>query len=343
VTDARAPGALRNDDDLTAARAGDADAFTRLVEPYRRELYAHCYRLLGSLHDADDAMQDAMLGAWRGFAGFEGRSSLRTWLYTIATNASLRVASRRKPRIMATEYGPARTDPSDLGERVDDPVFLEPYPDTDLAAMSTDPEARYDARESVELAFVAMLQHLPATQRAVVVLRDVLAFSAAEAAACLDTTPIAVNSALKRARATLERELAPVTQQSTRRALGEDRERALVERFMNAWIDADVDALVDLLTEDARFSMPPLPAWFDGRDDIIRFVTVNTPDYEWRLRPLSASGQIAIAHYQRWDDGRFHLGALNVVTLRGERISAMTGFLDPAVHRRFDLPEHLAS
>jgi RNA polymerase sigma-70 factor (TIGR02960 family) len=343
VTDARAPAALRNDgDDLAAARAGDADAFTRLVEPYRRELHAHCYRLLGSLHDADDALQDAMLGAWRGFAGFEGRSSLRTWLYTIATNASLRAASRRKPRIMAIEYGPARSDPTDLGEIVDDPVFLEPYPDTDLAT-TTDPEARYDARESVELAFVAMLQHLPATQRAVVVLRDVLAFSAAEAAACLDTTPIAVNSALKRARTTLETRLAPVTQQATRRALGQHRERALVEKFMNAWIDADVDALVDLLTEDARFSMPPLPAWFDGRDDIIGFITTNTPDYEWRLHPSTASGPIAIAHYQRRDDGRFHLGALNVITLRGDRISAMTGFLDPAVHRRMDLLEILAS
>src|SRR5262249_27423062 len=160
-------------------------------------------------------------------------------------------------------FGPARSDPTNLGDLVDDPVFLEPYPDADLATTNTDPEARYDARESVELAFVALLQHLPATQRAVVVLRDVLAFSAAEAAAVLDTTPIAVNSALKRARATLERELAPVTQQATRRALGEDRERALVEKFMKAWIDADVDALVELLTEDARFSMPPLPAWFD--------------------------------------------------------------------------------
>jgi RNA polymerase sigma-70 factor (TIGR02960 family) len=314
---------------LEAARA-DGAAFGRLVEPYRAELHAHCYRMLGSVQDAEDALQEALLGAWRGLAGFEGRGSLRAWLYRITTNACLRLLSGRPRRLLASDYGPAFTQVDDLGEPVAEPLWLEPYPT---------PEGGYELRESVELAFVAALQHLPATQRAVLILREVLGFPAAEVARILGTTPAAVNSALQRARKAVAERVPHPSQQAELAALGADGRRRLVDAFVAAWERADVAALLALLTEDARFMMPPLPAWFSGRAAIGRFVSERMFTTPWRLVPVAANAQLAVACYQRDPaTGRFRLGALNVLGLRAGRIAALAGFLDPAVGRHFGLP-----
>jgi RNA polymerase sigma-70 factor (TIGR02960 family) len=327
---------------LASARRGDAAAFERLVAGYRGELSAHCYRMLGSVQDAEDALQEALLGAWRGMAGFEGRSSLRAWLYRVTTNACLRLIARRPRRMLSVDHGPPRRDTDDLGEWVAGPVWLEPWPDEmpggDPGA--TDPAASYLRRESVELAFVAALQHLPGTQRAVLILREVLGFSAAEVARILDTTPAAVNSALQRARKAVDRRVPHTPQRAELDALGADGRRELVDAFVGAWERADVAAILALLAEDARFTMPPLPAWYLGREDIGRFLTERVFATPWRLVPIRANGQLAFACYQGDPDGgRFRLGAINVLRLRDGRIVELAGFLDPGVHRHFGLPE----
>ena len=325
---------------LDRARAGDDDAFERLVAPYRSQLHAHCYRILGSVHDADDALQDTLLGAWKGLAGFEGRSSLRGWLYTVATHAAMRVGSRRPKRQLSLDLAPPLEATHDLGEPIAESAWLEPYPGSLVDGLGAlDPAARYDVRESVELAFVAALQHLPATQRAVLILRDVLAFSAAEVATALDTTVPAVNSALQRARASLESRRGPVSQQQTLRDLGDERLEELVEAFVAAWERSDVEALLDLLVEDARLSMPPLPAWFDGRDAVRRFLAERMFATPWRLVPSGANGQLALGCYQGTADGGFRLGGVTVLTLRGDRVADLTSFLAPVVDRRFELPD----
>jgi RNA polymerase sigma-70 factor (ECF subfamily) len=328
--------------DLAAARSGDEAAFARLVEPYRRALHAHCYRMLGSVHDADDALQDALLGAWRGLATFEGRSTLRSWLYRIATNASLRVSERRgRHRVLAHDHGPSRRAVRDLGEPITEAVFVEPYPDRELGDQTADhdPAARYDQHESVELAFVAALQLLPATQRAVLVMRDVLAIPAAEVAATLDTSVPAVNSALQRARGTMERRLGDDSQQTTLRALGDEGQRALVDALVRAWEDRDVDGLMDLLAEDARITMPPLPAWYDGRAAVRGFFAERMFRNEWRLRRTAANGQLAVAAWMRAPGAEaFTVSSLVVLTVRGRQLSALDGFLDPAMYEAFGLP-----
>jgi RNA polymerase sigma-70 factor (ECF subfamily) len=322
---------------LAAAKTGDPRAYERLVLPYRRELLAHCYRLLGSLQDAEDALQESFLAAWRGLSGFEGRASVRTWLYRICTNAALRAISRRPRRVLSPEYGPARTDVHDLGQLVTAPVFVEPWPDElPLADPTADPAASYTRRESIELAFVAALQHLPGTQRAVLIMREVLGFSANETADLLDTTVVSVNSALQRARKTVDERIPPTSQQAELDALGPDGERHLVEAFVGAWERGDVPALVSLLAEDARFTMPPLPAWFDGRDNVARFLGERVFATEWRLVPTRANGQLAFACYQ---GPAFGLGAVNLLTLRDGRIVGITGFLDPKVHQWFGFPQ----
>jgi RNA polymerase sigma-70 factor (ECF subfamily) len=315
---------------LEAARGGDGAAFGRLVEPYRAELHAHSYRMLGSVQDAEDALQEALLGAWRGLAGFEGRGPLRAWLYRITTNACLRLAERRPRRLLSADYGPAFSQTGDLGEPVAEPVWLEPYPT---------PEGRYELRESVELAFVAALQHLPATQRAVLILREVLGFSAAETARILDTTPASVNSALQRARKAADQRVPRPSQQAELDALGPDGRRELVDALVAAWERADVPAILELLAADARFLMPPLPAWFSGRDSIGRFLAERMFATPWKLVEVQANGQLAFACYQGDPGGRrFRLGAVNVVGLRAGRIVELAGFLDPAVARHFELP-----
>jgi RNA polymerase sigma-70 factor (TIGR02960 family) len=325
---------------LARARRGDAAAFERLVEEHRRPLHAHCYRMLGSLQDAEDALQETLVGAWRGLAGFEGRSSLRTWLYRIATHACLRLAARRPGgRVLSPDRGPARHDVDDLGEPVSGSVWLEPYPDPP-AGPGADPAEWAERRESVELAFVAALAHLAPRPRAVLLLREVLCFPAAEVAGMLDTTVPAVNSALQRARAAVDVRATAGDQAAELRRLGPGGRRDLVAAFVAAWERADVPALLALLTEDARFAMPPLPGWFAGRADIGRFASERMFATPWRLRPIGANGQLAFACYQgpAEGEGPFRLGAINVVTLRAGRVAAMTGFLDPALRPWFGLP-----
>jgi RNA polymerase sigma-70 factor (ECF subfamily) len=328
-----------------AACRDDEGAFGRLVAPYRGELHAHCYRMLGCVQDAEDALQNALLGAWQGLSKFEGRSSLRSWLYRIATNACLRMVDRGPKRLLARDYAPAASSVHDLGEPVTEAVWVEPYPEEmlDEAGRPADPEARYELRESVELAFVAALQYLPATQRAVLILREVLAFSAAEVADQLDATVASVNSALQRARKSLDQRVGEESQQATLRALGEQGRRELVDAFVAAWERSDVPAILDLLVEDARFTMPPLPAWFHGLDDIGRFMTERMFLTPWRLVPMRASGQLAFACYQGTPDGPpFRLGGMNVLTLRGGRIAEISAFLDPGTCEQFGLPKEFA-
>jgi RNA polymerase sigma-70 factor (ECF subfamily) len=276
--------------------------------------------------------------------GFEGRSSFRSWLYRITTNACLKVSRRRPKRLLPLDYRPAADSVHDLGDPVTEAVFVEPYPERmlTLAETQADPAARYELRESVELAFVIALQYLPPTQRAVLILREVLAFSAAEVATLLDTSVAAINSALQRALKGLELRIPAESQQSTVRALGENGRRDLVDAYVAAWERADVPAILDMLVEEARFTMPPLPRWLDGRDAIGRFMAERMFATPWRLIPISANGQLAFACYQGNPEGRpFRLGAINVLTLRGGRIAEITGFLDPQLHERFALPGEL--
>ena len=331
---------------LGDARRGGAAAFERLVERHRRELYAHCYRMLGLVQDAEDALQESLLAAWRGLGGFEGRSSLRAWLFRVTTNACLRLSARRPRRMLSFDHAPARSGTGELGEPVPGPVWIEPWPDVasggDDGTDPSDPEAAYVRRESVELAFVAALQHLPGTQRAVLLLREVLGFSAAEAAAILDATPAAVNSALQRARATVDQRVPRRSQQAELAAVGPNGHRALVEAFVAAWERADVPALLELLAEDARFTMPPLPAWFEGRTDVGRFFAERVFATAWRLVPIRANGQPGFACYQQDpEDRRFRLGAINVLSLRDGRIAWIAGFVDPQLYPHFPVPSEL--
>jgi RNA polymerase sigma-70 factor (TIGR02960 family) len=309
--------------------------FDDLVAAHRRELLAHCYRMLGSVHDAEDALQEALLGAWRGYEGFEGRSSARAWLYKIATNACLRLIGRGRPRVLSPGYGPAFTDTADLGEPVGEPIWMEPWPG--------DPADALVAQEDVELAFVVALQHLPGTQRAVLLLREVLQLSAQEVAEILGTTPASVNSALQRARATVAERNPGRSQRDELAALGPEGQRDLLDKLVDAWQRADVDALAALLAEDARFTMPPLPAWFDGRDAVRRFLAERLLERPWRLRPIRANGQLALACYMRRDDGSYPLSAINVLSVRDGQVSELTGFLDPTTFELFPrVPMNLA-
>jgi RNA polymerase sigma-70 factor, ECF subfamily len=327
---------MTEQDLLAAARAGDEVAFGQLVGPYRSELSAHCYRMLGSLHDAEDALQDALLRAWRGLARFQGRSSLRSWLYTIATNACLRAIERRPKRVLPIDYGPAASDPhGPLAGPLVESVWIDPYPS---------PAARYEQRESVELAFIAALQHLPAQQRAVLILRDVLGFSGAEVAEALGTNPDAVYSALQRAHKTVEARLPERTQQATLRSLGEDGLREVVQGYVDAWERGDVDALAARLAEDAVFAMPPEPTWFRGQDAIAAFLraTPMREGYRWRVIPTSANGQPAFAHYI-WneEEDAFVPEGVAVLTLDGDKIAELTVFREPELFERFGLPDRL--
>jgi RNA polymerase sigma-70 factor (ECF subfamily) len=317
---------------IEAARNGAEDAFGRLVEPYRGELHAHCYRMLGSVHDAEDALQDALLRAWRGLARFEGRSSLRSWLYTIATNACLNAIARRPKRVLPIDYGPASDPHAAPGEPIVESVWLEPYPDEMLGIEDgpAAPEARYEQREGVELAFIAALQHLPPNQRAVLILREVLGFSAKEVAESLDTSVASVNSALQRARVAVDERVPEQTQQATLRALGDDDVRDLVARYVDAWERCDVEAFAAMLAEDATFAMPPLASWYQGREGI-RTWAASWPlsgDWRWRTVVTRANGQPAIGFYAWDEEAQSHLPfALNVLTLRGSQVSDVCAFV----------------
>ena len=316
---------------LAAAQRGDEGAFEQLVAPHRGELHAHCYRMLGSVHDADDALQDAMLRAWRGLGKFKGNSSIRAWLYKIATNTCLDLIGKRPKRQLPLDVAPD-ADPFDgPGQPLIESVWVEPYPDEQLGLADglAAPEARYEMRESVELAFIAALQHLPANQRAVLIMREVLGFSAQEAADLLETTPQSINSALQRARVSVDQKLPARSQQATLRTLGDEKLEELVQNYMEAIQNGDVNRVVSMLAEDAAWSMPPLATWYRG-DRIPDFLSVGplSGDWKWRHVPTHANGQLAVGCYT-WDDdeGAFMPFCVDVLTLDGDRIKEVTAFI----------------
>jgi RNA polymerase sigma-70 factor (TIGR02960 family) len=331
---------------LSQARAGDAAAFDYLVAPYRRQLHCHCYRMLGSPHDADDALQETLLAAWRGLASFEGRSALGTWLYQISTHVCLRLVAQRPWRRESPDHGPSFHTTADLGEWVAGSVWLEPLSDDEApwhGEAHEDPVAWLERRESVALAFVAAVQHLPGTQRAVLLLREVLEYSAAESADMLGTSVASVNSALQRAQKTLKNRLPAVSQPAELQSLGEAGLQRLLGDFLAAWEARNVKELVRLFTDDVRFTMPPLPSWFDGLADVERFIAERVFATPWRMLPLWANGQPGYACYQRVEgDDRYRLGAITLLSVRGERIAGLHSFLDPALYRRFGLVEEMS-
>ncbi len=331
---------------LERARSGDDQAFGELTGPYRGELQLHCYRILGSVQDAEDVLQETLLAAWRGLGQYEGRASLRTWLYRIATNRCLNAlrASGRRPRTEAPEPSFLTAEPTRRGE----PLWLEPYPDVLLAGLpdaGAGPEARYEAKEAIGLAFVTAVQHLPPRQRAVLVLRDVLGFRSSEVADMLGSSEASVNSALQRARATMasrlpgpDRERAPLPRSA--------RERDVATRFATAFAANDIDSVVALLTDDAWFTMPPVTLEYQGPEAIAGFLRdVNTwrGPRRYRLIPTRANGQPAFGFYlQEGQSPVFCAHGLIVLTLEGDQISAITRFVDNSNLARFGLSQMLA-
>jgi RNA polymerase sigma-70 factor (ECF subfamily) len=332
---------------LDAARHGDESAFRRIVEEHRTELHAHCYRMLGSLHDAEDVLQETLLRLWRGLPGFDGRSSVRTWVYRIATNACLDAIARRPKRVLPIDHGP----PSAPGPVVDAPLvegaWVEPYPDEPLGLSTghASPAARYEQREAVELAFIAALQHLPAKQRAVLIMREVLGFSAREVAESLQTTRASVNSALQRARRSVDERVPERSQQETLRLLGDERATEIVNGYVDAWMKGDVEALQRLLTDDVVFSMPPWVTWWRGRDTLVEIALAGRESCPPSRTMLTrANGQLAVAHYAlEAETASYAAAAIDVFTLDGEAIAAITAFVMPELFRDFGLAAELAA
>jgi len=319
---------------MSRARAGDGEAFRQLTEPYRRELQVHCYRMLASFQDAEDALQETLLAAWQGFGAFAGRASLRTWLYRIATNRCLN-ARRSASRRPAKEWDVPNVEPPEP-TRLGEVVWLEPFPDAALG-----PEAQYERTEAISLAFVAALQLLPPRQVAVLVLRDVLGFDTNEVADMLDATVESVKSALKRARASLQSRWSAADDHAPLPA--SPSEHVLVAKFVSAWESADLDELVALLTDDVFMSMPPMPFEYQGRDVVARFcASIFRAGRRFDLVPTRANRQPAFGAYLRGATGVRHGTGLYVLTLDGDRISAMTRF-DNGVLPAFGLPRSLPS
>lgn len=327
---------------VDAARGGGEEAFRRIVETHRTAVGAHCYRMLGSLQDSEDAVQETLLRAWRGLPSFKGQSALRSWLFSIATNVCLDLIARRPNRTLPIDHGPPAAAGADPGEPLVESVWVEPFPDGELGPSA--PDARYEQREAIELAFVAALQHLPATQRAVLILRDVLAFSAREVAESLDTTVASVNSALQRARKAVDERLPDQSQQETLRELGDARVRELVDAYVDAFARGDVEALRALLAEDAVFSMPPWASWWRGRDTIADFAA-EAHEYcaEALAVHVEANGQRALAYYHLdAESGNYTASAIDVITFEGAQIKDVTAFVTPEAFPRFGLPPVLA-
>ena len=329
---------------ISRARAGDGDAFRELTEPYLRELQVHCYRVLGSFADAEDALQNTLLTAWQSLGGFEGRASLRTWLYRIATNRCLdaRRAASRRPAKEWDVPGVEPPEPTRLGEV----VWLQPFPDALLGGaieVPPGPEARYEQTEAISLAFMTALQVLPPRQVAVLILRDVLGFHASEVAGMLDSTVESVNGAVKRARASLQRQQSQAAGREPPPAAGSPAEDALVAKFVRAWESADLGALVALLTDDVFMSMPPVPFEYEGPDVVVGFcASLFGAGRRFDLVPTRANGQPAFGAYLRAPTGIRHGTGLYVLTLAGGRICAMTRF-ENSVLPWFGLPRSLPS
>jgi RNA polymerase sigma-70 factor (ECF subfamily) len=335
---------------LAAARRGNSLEFSELAEPYRRELQVHCYRILGSLHDAEDMVQETMLRAWKRINTYEERASFRAWLYKIATNICLDLIDKRRRR--AKRLLPSNLfSPADPHKPVEPPMteilWLEPLPDEWLADPSVaSPEVRYSTYESISLAFLIALQILPPRQRAALILKDVMDWSASEIADLLDTTTSSVNSALHRARVTLAKNYQGRKPQSIVDDPDEQTRKTL-EKYIHAWQTADVNGLVALLKNDASLSMPPSPSWYAGRESIAKFAanTVFANDGmfpglasgRWKLLPVQANGQPGAAVYQRLEDGEYHPFGVHVLTCEGGQISQISCFIDPSLPARFGL------
>jgi RNA polymerase sigma-70 factor (ECF subfamily) len=331
---------------LKAARLGDRVAFGRLTEPHRNELITHCYRMLGSIQDAEDLVQETLLRAWNRLETYEGRASLRAWLYKIATNACLDELRRRPKRALPQGYREPMAMDEPPQPPVPDPIWLEPYPDELLAPLDQDPAVRYEARESITLAFLAALQTLAPRQRSVLLLCDVLDWEASEAAELLEISVSAVNSLLYRARTRMDERYSAPTYAQIQTSLEDPRTQALLERYLQAWESADIDGLVALLAEDATFPMPPFPQWRRGRPAIRQLVEAvilaGDAKGRWRLVPVRANATFGFAWYQRDEtSGRHHSFAIQVLTLHGDQITDVTTFGFPSVFPFFGLPDLL--
>jgi RNA polymerase sigma-70 factor (ECF subfamily) len=335
---------------IAAAWAGDQEAFRRLTEPCYRELHLHCYRMLGSFHDAEDLVQETFLRAWRSLDTFAGRARFRTWLYQIATNACLKELARRPARVLPRDFGPPADPLLPPSPPAAEIVRLEPYPDALLGEVertSADPEALYSFRESVELAFLAAIQLLAPRPRAVLLLRDVLGWRAAEVAALLESSVASVNSALQRARATLAQRHPRADRDGATAATSEAAERSLLARYMRAWEEGDMHALAALLREDAVLTMPPASTWLEGRAAIAAFfhaLCFSGEPKRFRVLPTRANRQPACAPYE-WDAGAGHyrFSGIMVLRLAGDLVVDISGFGDPALSALFGLPGVLGS
>ena len=332
-----------------------AQQFSELTEPYRRELQVHCYRILGSFHEAEDLVQEAFLRAWKRLETFEGRASFRAWLYKIATNACLDfLDQRRSRRLLPFELHPASEPNSAILPPASEMTWLEPFPDEWLNDPSAvNPEARYTASESVSLSFLTALQVLPPRQRAVLILRDVLDFSALETAEVLEITVASANSALHRARATLAQRYHGKRPEDTTVSLTDERTQSLLDLFVKAWESADVEGLVALLKEDAILAMPPSPSWYQGRDAIRSFVSTTIfseggmfgrdAAHRWRLIPTRANASPAFAIYQHTEGNEYQAFGMHVLEYRDGRLTQIISFIDPSLPARFALPEELGN
>ena len=328
------------------AQAADTAAFGQLIEPYRRELQAHCYRILGSLHEAEDQVQETLLRAWRRRDTYAGRSTLRAWLYKIATNACLDALDRRRTRRwLPPQRGPAADPLALLPPSPAETPWLEPFPDDWLPDPAASPETRYSQRESVTLAFLAALQGLPPRQRVVVILSDVLEWPTREVADLLEVTPGTVSSALHRARATLAGAYHGRQQAMPAPRQADEATRRLLARYVQVWEAADVAGLVALMKEEAVLAMPPAAAWYAGREAVAAFMQSTVfaegglfggqARGRWRLRPCAANGEAGFGVYHRAPDGAYRPFGLSVVSLEGERIAGITIFIDPELPGRF--------
>ena len=318
--------------------------FMALVEPMRGELMAHCYRMLGSVHDAEDLVQETYIRAWRAFHGFEGRSSLRTWMYQIATNTCLTALQSRKRRPLPTGLGAPASDPTDALQTRPEVTWLEPMPDTLVAGTAPeDPEATAVTHDSIRIAFIAALQHLTPTQRAVLILRDVLNWRAAEVASALDTTVAAVNSALQRARAHVEK-LAPADEASSQLSADDPEVKAKLDRYVAAFEAYDIDTIVEMLTTDAIWDMPPFTGWYQGNEEIGRLIATQCPATkagDMRMIPTTANGQPAFGLYMRSLDGRMRPFQLQQLTIGPNGVERVTAYFDLRLFETFGLPPEL--